>query len=168
MAVTGFFRVGGVVMAAAGVACGVVALVPAARAAVGCGTGSVCEPVLRSGAGITAVTLLMIGVIWFGVSFVGTGARKRAERLRRLGTAAPGEVLDIRSTGVVVNGVPRVEVTVRVDAPTGAFVVKDRMQMAHWSGIAVGSAVVVHYDPADPTDVVLDRMPSPAAGGPLR
>lgn len=150
-----FFRLAGVGMAVVGVTIGVVSQIPDARAALGCGEGSICAPMVRSGGGIAASVFLMIGLIWFAVSFAGSGTRKRAERLRRVGASASGQVLEMSPTGLVVHGVPRVDVAIRVDAPSGPFVVKGRTPLPAYSGIHVGSTVTVLYDAQNPGDFVL-------------
>lgn len=158
---SGFFRVWGIAFVLAGAASALVSLVPSVRSAVGCSGNDVCDPVVRSAGGIVARTFLMIGVIWVAVSFLGSAGRKRAERLRQAGAAVPGEVLEVLPTGLVIHGRPRVAVTVRVDAPAGAFIVRGRVLSF---GLAVGSRVRVHYDAADPGDFTISPLEAPAAG----
>jgi hypothetical protein len=79
------------------------------------------------------------------------------QRLRSAGLAAPAKVVALRDTGTMVNYQPVVEVDVLV-TPDGSVpwpATAVNMGHAQLAGLAPGVSVVIRYDPADPSTVVL-------------
>ena len=79
------------------------------------------------------------------------------QRIASSGTSAPAKVVALRDTGSMVNYQPVVEVDVLVTPDGGVPWPATAVNMGHAgiAGLAPGVSVMVRYDPADPSTVVL-------------
>jgi hypothetical protein len=107
-------------------------------------------------------TVLILGSIGgsFALVFVGI-ARMNAAKQRLLATGAPGraQVLEVRGTGVRVNGQPMVELVMQVQLPGRPpyVAIHKELMGANMRGRAMPNAnVAVRVDPADPANMAVD------------
>lgn len=79
------------------------------------------------------------------------GGRKRKHRLEEAGVNAPGQVVEVRDTGMTVNDNPRVALTVQVSPIDGSaqFQVSKKQTVSRVAIPRPGDQFVIRYDPED-------------------
>ncbi len=116
-------------------------------------------PGVGMGVGITGVTLLIMGAVFFmvGRGFVNSAAK--AQRLRTEGIEAQGQVVSVQPTGMSVNNVPQVAITITVQMPNQApyqATTKMLLQPMALAQLAPGTAVAVRVDPKNPQEILIE------------
>lgn len=104
-------------------------------------------------------TTLPMGGIFTAIGYAFRKSAKRAERLRLHGIRGTAQVLGLRPTGMSVNDVPQMELTLRVQLPdTDPFETKTSMLLPpHLAGqFAPGVTVAVRADPDNHREVILE------------
>ena len=158
--VLGFFKFGGALFAAGGLA----------MLVVGLGAGGTTGEALW----ITGSTFALIGVIWVIVAlgvggWYGNVAAKQAKeaQLFQTGERATATIEGVEGTGVSINDCPQVYLTLRVKPRHGAeFVHQRKIVLPFGAVVQPGYLIDVAYDPANPQDVALDVDPRYAATPP--
>jgi hypothetical protein len=153
------FTLLGVIFLVIGIGLVVVALMPAG--------GSVLDDVRVEGAGIAALTLVPMGIVFtlIGVSF----GRLTATRKRLLREGVPGQatILSVGGGNMVVNNVNyMISFRLRIMLPGRAPYDTDHRQLVPIFALAslpVGGSVPVLVDPRDPTKLTID-LAGEAAG----
>jgi hypothetical protein len=148
--VLSFFTVGGALFAIVGV----VMLV----------MGLSSDDIMASGMTIAGGTFAMIGIIWVLVSFgvggwYGSVARKQAEeqQLFQTGQRATAVIEGVEATGTMINNMPQVYLTLRVQPRNGAeFMHQRRLILPFGSVVQPGHLIEVAYDPSNPEKIALE------------
>ena len=158
--ILGFFKIGGGLFAALGIALLVA----------GFASGDVAGQALT----IVGFTFAMIGVIWVIVAlglggWYGSVAKRQAAeaQLFETGERAVATIEGVEGTGVTINNCPQVVLTLRVAPRHGAeFVHERKIVLAFGSVVQPGYVMDVAYDPRDPQNLALDVDPRYAATPP--
>ena len=116
-------------------------------------------PGVALGGGITAFTMIIIGVVFF---MVGRGLARsgaKAKRIRTVGKQAQGHIVSLQPTGMSVNNVPQVAVTVMVQLsgrPQYQATTKMLLQPTAMAQLTPGRAVPLRVDPLDPQQILIE------------
>jgi hypothetical protein len=102
-------------------------------------------------------TTLPMGGIFAGVGYAFRKAGKRAERLRLHGIRGTADVLAIKPTGMTINDVPQMALTLRIRIPDAdPYEASTSMLLGPGSPITPGVTVPVRVDPEDRKQVILE------------
>ena len=126
------------------------------------GLGS--DNIAASGLTITGGTFAMIGVIWVLVAlgvggWYGNVAKQQAEeqQLFQTGERATAVIEGVEGTGTMINNMPQVYLTLRVQPRNGQeFIHQRKIILPFGSMVQPGHLVEVAYDPTNPERVALE------------
>ena len=116
-------------------------------------------PGVALGGGIAAFTMIIIGVVFFLVGRAFVKGAAKAKRIRTSGVPARGQIVSVQPTGVRVNKVPQVSITVSVQLPgrppyeARAKMLLQPMAMAQ---LTPGRAVPLRVDPQNPQEILIE------------
>lgn len=125
------------------------------------------DPFSNMGLTITGGTFAMIGVIWVIVA-LGVGswyssiANKQAaeQQLFQTGERATAVIEGVEGTGVEINNMPQVYLTLRVQPRNGQeFIHQRKLVLPFGSVVQPGHLVEVAYDPANTENVAIESDP---------
>jgi hypothetical protein len=113
------------------------------------------------GGGIAGVTMIIIGAVFAGLGrgFVKSG--QKAQRLRTEGLQARGQVVAIQPTGMTVNNVPQMRITVNVQLPDKAPYQATTTMLVNpmvLSQLMPGATVPLRVDPRNPQDFLIEMQ----------
>lgn len=108
--------------------------------------------------GITGVTLVGTGLLFLLIGLVMRKNAQRAAWLRVHGLSASGQVQNVRVTGLTINDVPQVELTLLVRLAGRAPYQARAKTLMHGglAGIGEGGSVALRVDPRNPAEVLLE------------
>lgn len=109
--------------------------------------------------GILAITFLPMGVIFAGIGFAMRKAAQRAERLRVHGVRAVGRIANIAPTGMSINNVPQMQITLIVEVPgQSPYQATTKMLLSPYAlaQVGPGAQVPLRVDPQNPNDVLIE------------
>lgn len=110
---------------------------------------------------VAALVALVLIVVLLRAFLREAEADDRAEGLRRRGRPVTGHVVHVEFTNVWMMGNPRFVVHVRFPTETGERTVVATMVTPLFQAPSRGSAVLVRYDPQDPSAVLVEPAPAP-------
>jgi hypothetical protein len=108
---------------------------------------------LRMAGGIVG----LMGLIFAGVGFPLKRAADRARRLALTGERATAQIVQARPTGLSINEVPQIELTLLVQRPGGQPPYQATTKILGAGHLAHGMSVPVLVDPQDPSAVILQQ-----------
>ena len=110
-------------------------------------------------AGITGFTFLMMGAPFFLVGRGLAAAAQKAQRLRTSGIQARGQIVAVQHSGMEINGVPQMQITVNVQLPDRApYQASTKLLLSPTSAAQLrpGTVVAVRVDPEKPSDILIE------------
>ena len=116
-------------------------------------------PGVALGGAISAFTMILIGAVFFMIGRAMARSGETAKRLRTEGLQAQGQIVSLQPTGMSVNNVPQVAITVSVQLPgrppyqASAKMLLQPMAMAQ---LTPGQTVPLRVDPRDPQEVLIE------------
>jgi hypothetical protein len=107
------------------------------------------------GFGILGGTLAFLGVIFLGIGLVMRKSAQRAAWLRVHGLAATAEIQGTAPTGLTINGVPQMEITLLVRLP-GRAPYQAYAKALMSGAMPSGGTVSLRVHPNDPNEVLIE------------
>ena len=112
--------------------------------------------------GVLAALAFLLGLVFSGIGYAAHKAAKRAARIRGRGLLGTGEVRSVQETGVKIDKVPQMAVTLIVRLP-GRSPYEAVATMPKWMGkwyaprdLVVGTSAPLRVDPDDPREVIIE------------
>lgn len=111
-----------------------------------------------AGIGITGVTLGGVGLLFLVIGLAMKKSAQRAAWLRTHGLSATGQIQGIQPTGLSINDVPQVELTLLVSlAGRAPYQARAKVLMSGGlGGLGQGGTVALRVDPRNPAEVIIE------------